>query len=148
MAKQSPAHGYKTGYGKPPVDTRFKKGESGNPAGRKKGAKSFPSMFRQVMNEKVVIRTASGKSKTISKFQAAVTQVINKAAAGNLQAFKMALAIMQHVDAEAGDATDALLAGIDTKALLKDFLARPVVAAESALEPRASRGGPREKRRG
>ena len=79
MTKQTLTQGYKTGYGKPPVDTRFKKGESGNPAGRKKGAKSFPTMFRQVMGEKVVIRTATGKPKTITKFQAAVTQVINKA---------------------------------------------------------------------
>lgn len=27
---------YEVGYGKPPKDTRFKKGRSGNPAGRKK----------------------------------------------------------------------------------------------------------------
>jgi hypothetical protein len=148
MAKPNQPHGYKTGFGKPPVETRFKKGESGNPAGRRKGAKSFPSMFRQVMGEKVVIRTATGKPKTITKFQAAVTQVINKAAAGNLQAFKLALAIMQHVDAEAGDTSETLLAGIDTKALLKDFLARPVVATTESPEARAKIKSPKGKRRG
>lgn len=32
--------GYEVGYGKPPKSTRFKKGQSGNPGGRPRGASS------------------------------------------------------------------------------------------------------------
>jgi hypothetical protein len=36
---------YEVGYGKPPKSTRFKKGKSGNPNGRPKGAKTNMSSF-------------------------------------------------------------------------------------------------------
>jgi hypothetical protein len=35
--KDPPAPGYEVGYGKPPMDTRFRKGASGNPGGRPRG---------------------------------------------------------------------------------------------------------------
>lgn len=31
---------YEVGYGKPPAETRFKKGQSGNPNGRPKGSRN------------------------------------------------------------------------------------------------------------
>ena len=34
---------YQVGYGKPPIETRFKSGQSGNPRGRPKGAKNKTS---------------------------------------------------------------------------------------------------------
>lgn len=34
--------GYDVGYGRPPEETRFKKGQSGNPRGRPKGSKTRP----------------------------------------------------------------------------------------------------------
>jgi Family of unknown function (DUF5681) len=33
---------YRVGYGKPPLETRFKQGQSGNPRGRPRGAKTSP----------------------------------------------------------------------------------------------------------
>jgi hypothetical protein len=47
---------YVVGYGKPPVHTRFKKGQSGNPNGRHKGSKNFSTTLEETLQEKVVIR--------------------------------------------------------------------------------------------
>lgn len=41
------------GYRKPPVSVRWKKGQSGNPKGRKKGSKSEKNLFKNFMEEKL-----------------------------------------------------------------------------------------------
>jgi hypothetical protein len=46
MPKESKA--YTVGYGKPPIHTRFRKGESGNPNGKKKGQKSLKAVVEKV----------------------------------------------------------------------------------------------------
>jgi hypothetical protein len=45
---------YQVGYGKPPKDTRFKKGQSGNPRGRAPGAKNLKTLLIDTLNEPVV----------------------------------------------------------------------------------------------
>ncbi len=37
MGKKAPKGSYEVGYGKPPKQTQFKKGQSGNPLGKKEG---------------------------------------------------------------------------------------------------------------
>lgn len=76
---------YKVGYGKPPPHTRFKKGRSGNPNGRSKGSKNLLTLLDQVMNAGVAINE-NGKRKIISKMEAVVTQIVNKAASGDARA--------------------------------------------------------------
>ncbi len=47
-----PSSGYSVGYGKPPKNTRFKPGQSGNPKGRPKGAKNKrPGMHEERMKD-------------------------------------------------------------------------------------------------
>ena len=40
---------YETGYKKPPKATQFKKGQSGNPGGRKKGSRNFKTLLEELM---------------------------------------------------------------------------------------------------
>src|SRR6266852_6111622 len=76
------------GYGKPPKDTRFKPGISGNPQGRPKGSRNVAAVFAKTLREKVVINE-QGQRKTITKLEAAVKQFVNQAASGNLRALQM-----------------------------------------------------------
>ena len=76
------------GYGKPPKNTRFTKGVSGNPHGRPKGSRNVAAVFAKTLREKVVINE-HGQRKTITKLEAAIKQFVNKAAGGDLRALHM-----------------------------------------------------------
>ena len=55
-----PDHDEDVGYGKPTKKTRFKKGQSGNPKGRPKGAKNLASIVAQVCRERVRVKGENG----------------------------------------------------------------------------------------
>ncbi|MGO9606487.1 MAG: DUF5681 domain-containing protein [Candidatus Binataceae bacterium] len=74
--------GYDVGYGKPPAITRFKKGESGNPKGRPKGSRNLATLFEQELGEQIAINEG-GRRRKITKQQAMVKQLVNKALSGD-----------------------------------------------------------------
>ena len=88
---------YEVGYGKPPRETRFKRGQSGNPRGRPPGAKNLSSLLNEALNELVVV-TENGGRKRISKRQAAFKQLVNDAAKGNWRALKLLVDILQDIE--------------------------------------------------
>ena len=75
------------GYRRPPVHTRFKKGVSGNPLGRRKGTRNVLKMFEQELNEPITV-VENGKRKCISKGRAAIKRAVNGAASGESKWFK------------------------------------------------------------
>ena len=92
---------YSVGYGRPPRHTRFEKGRSGNPKGRPSGAKNLSTLFIEALNETVIIAENGGRRK-ISKRQAIVKQIVNKAAKGDWRCTKLLLELPQ----EAGSPTE------------------------------------------
>jgi Family of unknown function (DUF5681) len=73
---------YEVGYGKPPRHTQFTKGRSGNAHGRPKGTLNLANVLERTLRERVVVNE-NGHRKTITKLQAAITQLVNKAASGD-----------------------------------------------------------------
>jgi hypothetical protein len=61
-ADQSPSG---VGYKRPPVNTRFRKGESGNRKGRPKGSRNLRALFERLMQETVRVRDGD-KTRRIS----------------------------------------------------------------------------------
>ena len=84
------ADDYQIGYGKPPKNTRFAKGSSGNPRGRPKGSLSLRSILQKASAERIPV-VINGRKRTISKLEAVVTQVLNRAANGDHKAAQMVL---------------------------------------------------------
>lgn len=75
------------GYGNPPKHTRFRKGESGNPKGRPKGTLNMATILARTLRERVVINE-NGQRRVVTKLEAAVKQLVNKAASGDLRALR------------------------------------------------------------
>jgi Family of unknown function (DUF5681) len=88
---------YEVGYGKPPRETRFKRGQSGNPRGRPPGAKNLSTLLNEALNELVVV-TENGGRKRISKRRAAFKQLVNDAAKGEWRALKLLVDILQDIE--------------------------------------------------
>ena len=57
--------GYEVGFARPPHKTRFKKGQSGNPAGRVKGSKNVSKLLLQALSEPVVVNE-NGERKRVT----------------------------------------------------------------------------------
>lgn len=72
----------RVGYGKPPTHSRFRKGQSGNSAGRPRISKDFATITRRMLLERVVI-VENGRKQTLSKQDVILKQIVNKALKGN-----------------------------------------------------------------
>jgi hypothetical protein len=85
------------GYGRPPRQNRFRKGQSGNPKGRPKGHLNLATVLEQELQETVIINE-NGTRRKVSKGEAACKQLANKAASGDLAALKLLSLLARSVD--------------------------------------------------
>src|ERR1700730_4570969 len=86
-----PGPEYEVGYARPPHSTRFKKGKSGNPAGRVKGSKNVSKLLLEALGEPVVVNE-NGERKRITKGEAMIKQLVNKGASGDARSIQLLLA--------------------------------------------------------
>ena len=80
------------GFKKPPKKNQFKKGKSGNPAGRPKKSLNFRNTLDDELAETVTI-TEKGQKRQVSKLEAAIKQLVNQAATGNHKALQLLVRI-------------------------------------------------------
>ena len=97
--KSVPAPSRHVGYRSPPEATRFQKGVSGNPRGRPKGSLNVATVLTRTLREKVVINE-NGRRKTVTKLEAALKQLVDQAAAGDLQALRHLTALAHDAEAQ------------------------------------------------
>jgi hypothetical protein len=72
---------FKVGYGKPPRHTRFARGQSGNPRGRKKGVRNLASDVKRTLEVPVKL-TERGKRKRVSTQEAVLMRFKGSSAQG------------------------------------------------------------------
>jgi len=121
---QKAAPDYEVGYGRPPRETRFQQGVSGNPAGKRPQARkhTFTKLIAGILAETVDV-PIDGKTVTLSMMEVIVQRLGEKAAKGNKRALRKLLDLREFV-VENGDfepriiqisEMEALAAGIRPK---------------------------------
>src|SRR5438876_8473270 len=91
---------YEVGYGKPPRDACFKKGQSGNPKGRPPGSKNLATLLSDALNNPVMV-TENGRRRKITKREAVIAQLVNKSASADPRSLKILLDLLLSLDARA-----------------------------------------------
>ena len=101
------------GYGRPPMMTRFRPGQSGNPRGRPKGARNLSTIVAAALSERVAINE-NGRRRRITKFEATVKQLVNRAASGEARATQLLLALVQANEARPAQQDASRLSDADS----------------------------------
>ena len=114
-------HG-EVGYGRPPRTHRFKPGQSGNPKGRRKGAKNQSTILRELLHRKITIREG-GKSRKVTIFEAILTRFAEDSLKGNVRSAAFLLnryGAMVSGELQQGDISD------DDREILDAFLRKSI----------------------
>jgi hypothetical protein len=119
-------HGYAVGYGKPPITSRFKPGQTGNARGRPKGHKNLKTLIRQAMTARIVIQEGSS-NRQVSKIEGVVLRQLQNALKGNdrsaMAVIRMALQLGFLDDVADCNQGEATLSATDER-ILQELMAR------------------------
>ena len=93
---------YEIGYRRPPRETRFKKGQSGNPKGRrKKKPASFEEVLGEALNERITV-VIKGQARSLTMKELIVEQLGERAAKGDRLALATLLKLREYVEGSGG----------------------------------------------
>jgi hypothetical protein len=84
--KDAPAD-YEVGRGRPPAHSRFQRGRSGNPGGRKKESKNFKTILEAILASEIEI-TEKGRKRTATALEALITRQVHEGLKGELRAIE------------------------------------------------------------
>ncbi|MGA3209546.1 MAG: DUF5681 domain-containing protein [Syntrophales bacterium] len=131
------AQGYDVGFRKPPKHTRFVKGQSGNPNGRPKGKRNWATVLHSILEKKVTV-IENGRSKEVTKWEAATTQLANKAAGGDTNAIRLLLQIMPTMENQLAKAGIPVLNDEQDRKVVSELLKRMKVPVTKIIGPASS----------
>ena len=116
MAKTPPSG--KGGGRNPPVRTRFRKGQSGNPRGRPKGSRNFRTLIDEELEQELEV-TENGKALKLTKRRLVARVLVNEAVRGNPRAWRELLPMIGGPVSDDTVELDAV-----TAAMLASYFAR------------------------
>lgn len=94
LPPERPETDYQVGYRRPPRASRFQKGRSGNPRGRKKGSRNLDQIVQQVAKETVTV-VHKGKSIKMPADEVLIRKVSADALQGDPKAREQMLQLLK-----------------------------------------------------
>src|SRR5215469_12537495 len=85
---------YAVGYGRPPTNTRYKPGQSGNPRGRRKGRRNVRTVVEETLNQRITIREGD-RTRSLTKLELTMLTMVTAAAKGNSKAQALLIALLR-----------------------------------------------------
>src|SRR5919201_2133309 len=125
-SRAKPDRAYAVGYGRPPIESRFEPGTSGNPRGRRKGSKNLKTLIRKAMTASIAIKEGT-KTRRVSKIEGVVLRQLESALKGDdrsaMAVIKMAMQMGLLEEPTSNAAEDTALSGADER-ILQELVAR------------------------
>jgi hypothetical protein len=125
------------GYSNPPFHSRFKKGQSGNPGGRKKDSRNFKTVLDEVMAREVE-QSGNRKKKPVPLLEALLLKQADCGLKGDWRATERLLDRYERYSLDRPDSQGDLPE--EDKHMLDDFLGRRLGRRSSAEEPEDDNG--------
>ena len=128
-------HNFSVGYGKPPAHTQFKRGQSGNPKGRRKGQRNVRTVVEEALNQRIRIREGD-RTRSLTKLDGVILTMITGALKGDAKALASLIAFMRSLGmtGEPPAANDQKPFTADDESLIADFLWRQGSEAQPPTE--------------
>ncbi|MFY9827932.1 MAG: DUF5681 domain-containing protein [Rhodoplanes sp.] len=118
----SDTHDNAGGYKRPPEGSRFRRGQSGNPRGRPKGARNLMTDLTALMKKRVAVRE-DGELRRVSRQEAMLLSLFEKAVRGDVKASGQIIATLMKMDAHAAPSKPDIITDKDLT-IVGDFLRR------------------------
>lgn len=106
---------YQVGYGRPPLHTRFKAGQSGNPRGRPRSKRTTAQLLDEVLGETMWV-TVNGRRKRVTVEAAIFYRLREQALKGDQRAIRLVIQMRAQAGSEGAS-------GLGLRELLEEDLA-------------------------
>jgi hypothetical protein len=119
------------GYQRPPKNTQFKPGQTGNPKGRPKNVRNFKTDLRDELSELITVRE-NGQERRITKLRALVKALVAAAIKGDMRAANAIVTFSTKSLAGAEDTAPTTDATNDDQDIIDAFVERELKRRDTA----------------
>ena len=123
------------GYGNPPVRTRFKPGQSGNPKGRRKDQRNVHTVVDEALSQRITIREGN-RTRSVTKLDAVILTMVSAALKGDTKAQAQLITLLRSLGmtGEPPEAPTQEPFTADDQGLIADYFRRNGSALQQPMD--------------